>query len=248
MQPLPVPTDGLNVLLEDNHLLVIDKPAGLLSQSAEAGDDNAVVRAGAYLRDRYQKPGNVYVGLVHRLDRNTSGVLVLARTSKAAARLAEAFSGANAADTQSASARRAAKTYLAVVRGAPPVEGRLEHALVELEQGVRVVAPGTPHARRAALLFRRLAVASDHALLEVTLLTGRKHQIRAQLAAARHPLVGDVRYGPRSPGAPVLPRPALHALRVAFEHPVARTPVVVEAPLPPDLEALLKTLGLKLPA
>jgi 23S rRNA pseudouridine1911/1915/1917 synthase len=238
----PTPPPGLVILLEDNHLLVIDKPAGLLSQGAEAGDDNAVSRAASYLRDRYRKPGNVYVGLVHRLDRNTSGVLVLARTSKAAARLSEAFAGRADADGG------ATKTYLAVVHGAPPPEGRLEHALIEEAHGVRVVPPSAPHAKRAALAYRRVSATRDCALLAVTLLTGRKHQIRAQLAAAGWPIIGDVRYGLRTVPTPALGRPALHAWRLAFPHPVARSPVQLEAPLPADLVSLLGALGLPGPA
>ncbi len=242
----PTPPPGLSILLEDNHLLVIDKPAGLLSQGAQAGDDNAVSRAATYLRDTYQKPGNVYVGLVHRLDRNTSGVLVLARTSKAASRLAEAFAGR----ADPGLGERASKTYLAVVEGAPPPEGRLEHALLEDDHGVRVVAPSAPHAKRAALVFRQVASSQGHALLAVTLLTGRKHQIRAQLAAAGWPIVGDVRYGPRAlrPGVSAFDRPALHAWRLTFEHPVARSPVRLESPPPADLLGLLAALGLSAPS
>jgi 23S rRNA pseudouridine1911/1915/1917 synthase len=252
---LPAAAPGLVILYEDNHLLVLDKPAGLLSQGAAPGDDNAVTRVADFLRVRHAKPGQVYVGLVHRLDRNTSGVLVLARTSKAASRLAAAFSSAGIPERppgrataprphEEASAR-AEKTYLAVVHGLPPSEALLTHALLEHDHGVRVVPPATPGARQAALRLRVVASTARHALVEVSLLTGRKHQIRAQLAAAGHPLVGDVRYGPPRPppGTPAFARPALHAASVALLHPVRREPVRFEAPLPADLRALLAALG-----
>jgi 23S rRNA pseudouridine1911/1915/1917 synthase len=250
--PLPTAPPGLAILYEDNHLLVLDKPAGLLSQGAAPGDDNAVTRVADFLRVRHAKPGQVYVGLVHRLDRNTSGVLVLARTSKAASRLAAAFSSAEIPERRAPDPRapadpsaRAEKAYLALVHGLPPSEALLTHALLEHDHGVRVVPPATPGARQAALRLRVVSSTARHALVEVRLLTGRKHQIRAQLAAAGHPLVGDVRYGiPRPPpGTPAFARPALHAASVALLHPVRREPVRFEAPLPADFRALLAALG-----
>ncbi|MCA9517353.1 MAG: RNA pseudouridine synthase [Myxococcales bacterium] len=223
----PRPPDGLVVLLTDNHLLVVDKPAGLLTQAATAGDDNLVDRARAWLVATHDKPGNAFVGLVHRLDRNVSGVVVLARTSKAASRLSDAFR-----------TRRVEKTYLAVVVGAPPAEGVLEHRLAD---GPERVAP-SPQGKPARLRFTRLADDARHglAVLEVDLDTGRKHQIRAQLAAAGFPLLGDPRYGARSP---LIARPALHAWRVAFPHPVGAAPVSVEAPVPADLARVLERVA-----
>lgn len=223
----PRPPDGLVVLWVDNHLLIVDKPAGLLTQAATAGDDNLVDRARAWLITTYDKPGKAFVGLVHRLDRNVSGVVVLARTSKAASRLAEAFRG-----------RRVDKTYLAVVVGAPPASGLLEHHLTDGPERVEPAATG----KLARLRFERVAQAPGEglAVLEVELLTGRKHQIRAQLAAAGFPLLGDPRYGARSP---LIARPALHARRLALAHPVGGALVEVVAPLPADLARLLARLA-----
>ena len=223
--PPPTAAAGLRVLFVDNHLLAVDKPAGLLTQPAEAGDDNLLDRARAWVKERYDKPGQVFIGLVHRLDRNVSGVVLLARTSKAAARLSEMFRQ-----------RAIDKTYLAVVEGRAPAEGALEHLLLEREHGVVVDRAG----KLSRLAFRRLAVSDAASLLQVELLTGRKHQIRAQLAAAGLPLVGDPRYGRRSL---LIARPALHADRLALEHPVQRVPLVLEAPLPDDLRALMAQLG-----
>jgi len=220
------------VLHEDNHLLAVAKPAGLLMQPARAGDDCLLERARAYLKERYQKPGNVFVGLVHRLDRNVSGAVVFARTSKAAGRLSAAFRE-----------RLVDKRYLAVVVGRPPARGRLVHWLAPTHDGgSRAVAgPGEGPSREARLRFERLAASEGASALAVVLETGRKHQVRVQLAQAGWPLVGDPRYGQRSPW---IARPALHARTLAFPHPVGGAEVVVEAPLPGDLQGLLARLGL----
>ncbi|PKN55375.1 MAG: RNA pseudouridine synthase [Deltaproteobacteria bacterium HGW-Deltaproteobacteria-14] len=227
--PPPTAAAGLTVLFVDNHLLVVDKPAGLLTQSAEPGDDNLLDRGRAWVKGEFDKPGQVFLGLVHRLDRNVSGVVLFARTSKAASRLSDAFR-----------TRAIDKTYLAVVAGVAPRFGALEHPLLEQDRGVVV----DPRGKVARLTFRRLAATGGASLLEITLLTGRKHQIRAQLAVAGHPLVGDPRYGGRSP---LIARPALHASRLAFEHPVRREPLTFAAPLPADLAALIADLGLRWP-
>ena len=233
---------GLTVLFEDNHLLVVDKPAGLLVQGGDAhdADDHLVARAAAWLRARYDKPGNVYVGLVHRLDRNTSGVVVLAKTSKAASRLSSAFA-----------TRAVHKDYLAVVAGHAPDHGRLEHRLVATSDGgSRIAAQGDAQAAVARLVYTTLArtkVGAPASLLEVRLETGRKHQIRVQLAAAGHPLLGDRRYAP--PGvAARFNRPALHAHTIAFVHPVRGDEVRFTAPIPTDFSALMETLGLAVTA
>lgn len=228
-RPPPVAADGLVILYEDNHLLVVDKPAGLLTQPARAGDDSLLDRARASVKDRYGKPGNVFLGLVHRLDRNVSGVVVFARTSKAASRLAEAFRG-----------RRVTKSYLAVVEGVTAASMALEHRLLERDGGVVV----DPAGKAARLDFQRVAVAPGASLLRVALHTGRKHQIRAQLAAAGHPIVGDPRYGRRSAH---IARPGLHAERLALAHPVGGAPLAFAAPLPADLRALIGAFGLVAP-
>ncbi len=228
----PTAPPGLTVLFEDNHLLIIDKPAGLLCQAAAPGDDHAVERARAFIKARDAKPGNVHVALVHRLDRNTSGVLVLAKTSKAASRLSAAFARRGEASID--------KRYIAVVAGAAPDTARLVHRLAEDGHGVRV----DPGGKEAVLELRTLARCPTTSLVEVRLLTGRKHQIRAQLAAAGHPLLGDRRYGGN---ADAFHRPALHARAISLVHPVRQTELRVVAPLPADLLGLLGRLGLTAP-
>lgn len=226
----PIAADGLVILYEDNHLLVVDKPAGLLTQPARAGDDSLLERARASVKARHDKPGNVFLGLVHRLDRNVGGVVVFARTSKAASRLAEAFR-----------ARRVTKSYLAVVEGVTAPTMALEHRLLERDGGVVVGAEGATEGKLARLDFERLAACPEASLVRVALHTGRKHQIRAQLAAAGHPIVGDPRYGHRSAR---INRPALHAERLGVPHPVGGAPLEFTAPPPADLRALLGQLGL----
>lgn len=211
----------------DNHLLALGKPAGLLSQRAQAGDDCLLERGREYVRAQYDKQGNVFLGLVHRLDRNVSGVMVFARTSKAAARLTRAFSE-----------RRVDKRYLAVVEGETDESGELRDRLGPRpdQRGVR----RDPEGKEAILSYVRLAEAVRRSLLEVTLHTGRKHQIRAQLALAGHPITGDLLYGQRTHA---ISRPALHAARLSLEHPVGKEPMIFEMPPPADLARLIERFG-----
>ncbi len=208
------------VLYEDNHLLVLNKPGGVLVQGDRTGDETLLQAAKQYIKEKYQKPGNVFLGLVHRLDRVTSGVVVLARTSKAAARLSDAFRE-----------RKVRKSYLAVVHGTPrEKEGLLEDQLSwdEKKRRAFVHRSGKP----ARLRYRVLKSAGDKSLLLVVPETGRKHQIRAQLARAGHPIVGDLKYGsPKkiADGRAIL----LHAWRLDLPHPTRREEMTFEAPLPP---------------
>ena len=210
-------------LFLDNHLLVVDKPAGTLVQGDRTGDPDLVTWAQDYLKERFDKPGNVFVGLVHRLDRPTSGVVVLARTSKAAGRLSDQFR------------RRAVdKRYLAVLDGVLAPTGEAVDGVVKQDGGsVRVVAADHPGAQSAALRWRTVASDGRQSLVEVELETGRKHQIRAQLAARGAPVAGDFRYGdagrPWADGRGI----ALHAWRLTVEHPTRREPVTFAAPPPP---------------
>lgn len=215
---------AFGVLHLDNHLLVVDKPAGLLAQPDASGDPDLVTLARAWIAERFAKPGRVYATAVHRLDRGVAGVVVIARTSKAAGRLSAQFRE-----------RTVEKTYRAVVEGAlVPAEGELTGALVRewsSEAGVvaRVVEDHEDDARDVRLAYRTLATASGRSLVEIALGTGRSHQIRAQLAHAGCPIVGDVKYGARSRG-PL----ALFAWRVAFDHPTRGERVAFEAHEPED--------------
>jgi len=210
------------LLYEDNHLLVVDKPAGLATMGAAPGEASLFDLVCADLKIRYKKPGNVYLGVVSRIDKPVSGLVVFARTSKAAGRLSALFRD-----------RNVEKIYWGIVAGQPrPAHSERIDWLAQgpADPRVRVVRPTDPGASEAVLRYHtRLARASE-SLLEITLLTGRKHQIRVQLAQAGHPLHGDVKYGSRRAFASGI---ALHARRLCFEHPVQRKPLVFEAPLPP---------------
>ena len=197
----------IDVLYEDNHLLAVVKPPNLPAQADRSGDDDLLSILKRYIGNKYQKPGNVYLGLVHRLDRPVGGVMVFARTSKAASRLSAAFAG----HTQD-------RRYLAVVRGTLDAPLSLENAL--LKDGgtgmVHVVPPDTPGAKLARLRTAPLAAKNGLTLTEVTLYTGRAHQIRVQHAHAHLPLWGDARYGNGRPGQQI----ALWAACLVLEHPV----------------------------
>lgn len=231
--------ERLPVLYEDNHLLAVVKPAGLLAQGDRTGDLSVVDLAAAYLRARYGKPGKVYVGLVHRLDRPVSGVLLLARTSKAAARLSAQFRDGTVV-----------KTYLAVVQPAPAADAAGLTAWLgdraDPQGRTPAAAAPFPGAREARLGYRVRARAAGAALLEVEPVTGRRHQIRAQLALDGCPVLGDVKYGARGPARRAI---ALHAWRLAVRHPVGGAPLVFEAPLPagwpwpPDLQPVAERSG-----
>ena len=213
----------LQILYEDNHLLAAVKPAGLLVQGDRSGDPTLLAAARAYLKDRYAKPGNVYLGLVHRLDRPVSGVVLFARTSKAAGRLSAQFRR-----------REVEKNYLVVVTGRPPVGGGevVAHLAPRGDrQGVtRAAWEAFPGSRLARLVYTVVESSAGSSLLAVELLTGRRHQIRAQLGLLGHPVLGDVKYGA---GAALPDRSiALHAQRLAIAHPVGGQPLAFAAPLP----------------
>jgi 23S rRNA pseudouridine1911/1915/1917 synthase len=213
----------LDILYEDNHLLVVCKPAGLLAQGDRSGDVTLLDRARADLKVRYDKPGNVYLGLVHRLDRPVSGVMVLARTSKAASRLSRQFREGTVG-----------KRYLAVVAGDPPgVEAVLRHHLAAHgdRQGItRAAAEPFDGSKPAEMRYHVRERRRDRTLLEVELITGRRHQIRAQLALAGWPIWGDVKYGARRD--PAYAGIGLHAWRLELSHPVGARPMLFEAPCP----------------
>jgi 23S rRNA pseudouridine1911/1915/1917 synthase len=231
-------TDPLHILFEDNHCLAVCKPAPLLTQGVPPGIPTLEAMVKAYLKERYHKSGNVYLGIPHRLDRPVSGVVVFARNTKAAQRLAEQFQS-----------RQVQKTYWAVVEASPagdlpPVEDVWEDWLLKVKKESRSerVTPETAGARLAVLRYRRLQQTADGALLELEPMTGRMHQIRVQAATRGWPVRGDFLYGARLPFGPAaeLPRDrviALHARTLTFLHPIRYEPVTVTAPLPPAWEA-----------
>ncbi len=217
----PGPLRGLSVQILhcDNHLLVVYKPGGLPVQADVTADPDLLTLAKAWIAQEFHKPGAVWLGLVHRLDRPARGVVVLARTSKAAARLSLQFRE-----------RTTEKTYRVVVHGQPePPSGELTHWLESDDRGSRVVAPG--HGKEARLAYRTLSTQGDKTLLEIDLHSGRKHQIRVQMAAIGCPVLGDLRYG-----AP-LPLPdrniALLAYRLVLQHPTTAIRLTFVAPEPP---------------
>jgi 23S rRNA pseudouridine1911/1915/1917 synthase len=214
--------DRWPVFYSDNHLLAVYKPAGLLVQGDQSGDVCLLDLAKQWVKQRYQKPGNVFLGLVHRLDRPVAGVMLFARTSKAAARLS--------AQIRSNSVH---KVYLAVVEGEKPQPAaHLIHYIERLGKHSRVVHRQTPASREARLSYRLLDSAGGRSLLEIELETGRRHQIRLQLAHLGFPIVGDCRYGA---AAPLSARQiALFARQLTVAHPIRHEPLTLRAPLPTD--------------
>jgi len=212
----------VEVLYEDNHIIIVNKRAGEIVQGDKTGDVPLVETVKEYIKERYAKPGAVFLGVTHRVDRPVSGVVVFARTSKALARLNDMFR-----------TQQVQKTYWAVVRELPPQpEATLTHWLVRNERMNKSFAYDSERsgAKRASLTYRVIGKSERYHLLEVHLHTGRHHQIRCQLAHIGSPIVGDLKYGaPRSnPDGSI----CLHARTIEFEHPVSHIQIRVEAPLP----------------
>jgi 23S rRNA pseudouridine1911/1915/1917 synthase len=211
----------LDILFEDNHCLAIAKPAGALSTHYQGKEETLDRVVKSYLKAKYQKPGNVFLGVVHRLDRPVSGVLLFARTSKAAARLAEQFRQGTIE-----------KVYWAVVEGEVRTSaGSLEDWLSkdEEQRRVEVVEPRTPGSRQALLHFQCRANHGGLAWLEIRPQTGRRHQLRVQLAHHGHPIYGDARYGSIHTFSGNL---ALHARALTFLHPIRYEPITLTAEVP----------------
>ncbi|MBP1907279.1 23S rRNA pseudouridine1911/1915/1917 synthase [Paenibacillus turicensis] len=215
----------ISILYEDNHLLGIVKPPNIPTQEDSSGDLDLLTLLKDDLKVRYQKPGNVYLGLVHRLDRPVGGAMIFAKTSKAASRLSDAVR-----------TRRFEKLYVAIVRGVPTSpEGTLQHYLLKNEKNntVSVVAKGTPGSKEAILNYNVLGTTSGAnplSLIHIELLTGRSHQIRVQMNAMGCPLYGDQKYGTQvnKPGQQI----ALWSLYVGVPHPVTKEPIDLVS-LPP---------------
>ena len=200
----------IKIIYEDNHLLVCEKPVNMPVQADSSGDEDLLSTAKAYIKEKYSKPGEVYLGLVHRLDRPVGGVMVFARTSKAAARLTESFKN-----------RKTKKRYAAIVSGSPCSSAEIECDLLRDEQNniSRVVRPNTPGAKTASLEYVSTVTKNGFTLLDVLLHTGRHHQIRAQLAWSGCPIFGDQRY---NRAARVGQQIALYAYSLTIEHPTLR--------------------------
>ncbi len=216
------------ILYEDNHIIAVNKAVGEIVQGDKTGDEPMSDRVKAYIKTKYNKPGEVFLGLPHRIDRPTSGVVLFARTSKALTRLNEMFK------MPAEQGKKAIqKTYWAIVEKAPAVpEGRLEHYLLRREQQNKsfVVKADTKDAKLAVLTYRTLAKLDRYVLLEVNLLTGRHHQIRCQLATVGCPIKGDLKYGAHrsNPDGGI----CLHARAIAFVHPVSKETIRIVAPVP----------------
>jgi 23S rRNA pseudouridine1911/1915/1917 synthase len=212
---------GLEILYEDNHCLAINKPAGRLSTHFSGQEETLDRDVKAYLKEKYHKPGQVFLGIVHRLDRHVSGVLLFARTSKAAARLSQQFREGSIE-----------KVYWAIVEGmVEQSAGSLEDWLVKDKQAgrVEVVEPGSAGARQALLHYQRRGVHGGLTWLEVRPQTGRTHQLRVQLAHHGKPIYGDARYGAIHTFGNAI---ALHARALTFLHPIRYEPITLTAEVP----------------
>ena len=215
----------MTVLYEDNHIIAVNKTCNEIVQGDKTGDTPLSETVKAYIKAQYNKPGEVFLGVTHRLDRPTSGVVLFARTSKALTRLNEMFK----------SHEQIKKTYWAIVQGCPKVpEARLENWLVrnEAQNKSYIAKPGAKEAKQAILSYKTLVKGEHYTLLEVNLETGRHHQIRCQLAAIGCPIKGDLKYGAKrsNPDGGI----CLHARKIEFIHPVKKENICITAPVPDD--------------
>ena len=215
----------MTVLYEDNHIIAVNKTCNEIVQGDKTGDIPLSEIVKAYIKEKYNKPGEVFLGVTHRLDRPTSGVVLFARTSKALTRLNDMFK----------SHEQIRKTYWAIVQGAPKIpEARLENYLVrnEAQNKSYIAKPGAKEAKLAVLSYKTLVRGDNYTLLEINLETGRHHQIRCQLAALGCPVKGDLKYGAKrsNPDGGI----CLHARRIEFIHPVSKQEICIIAPVPDD--------------
>lgn len=215
----------MTIIYEDNHIIAVSKTCNEIVQGDKTGDTPLSEIVKQYIKVKYNKPGEVFLGVTHRLDRPTTGVVLFARTSKALARLNDMFK----------SHEQIRKTYWAIVQGQPQEpEGRLVHYLKknEAQNKSYIVSQGTKEAKEAVLSYKTLATGDHYSLLEVNLETGRHHQIRCQLASIGCPIKGDLKYGARrsNPDGGI----CLHARQIAFVHPVSKQDIVITAPVPEE--------------
>ncbi|MBW2962506.1 RluA family pseudouridine synthase [Mesonia sp. JHPTF-M18] len=216
--------DNLNVIYEDNHLIVINKRAGDIVQGDKTGDKPLSEVVKSYLKEKYNKPGNVYLGVVHRLDRPTTGIVIFSKTSKALPRLNKLFAE-----------KKTAKTYWALVKNEPPQKkDTLVHYLKRNQKQNKSYAHKNevPDSKKAILHYQVLKKLDNYFLLEIALETGRHHQIRSQLSAIGCPIKGDLKYGfDRSNKDASI---SLHARKLNLIHPVLKEEMNFEAPVPED--------------
>lgn len=217
----------MTIIYEDNHIIAVNKTCHEIVQGDKTGDRSLIDEIKDYIKVKYAKPGEVFLGLPHRLDRPTTGVVVYARTSKALTRLTEMFR----------SHQQIQKTYWAIVNTPPQQpQGRLEDYLVKREKENKsyVVRKETKEAKLAVLEYRTIAHSQRYTLLEINLLTGRHHQIRCQLANIGCHIKGDLKYGARRSNKDG--GISLHARSIAFVHPVSKQPIEIVAPAPDEFD------------
>lgn len=219
----------MKVMYEDNHLIIVYKEVGEIVQGDKTGDKPLSELVKEYLKEKYCKPGNVFCGVVHRIDRPVEGLVVFARTSKALSRLNDMLCKGDIH-----------KTYWAMVEGVPEKsEDTLSCFMSSHEKTNKsyVCTQETPGSKEARLHYKTVAVGERYSILEINLLTGRKHQIRLQLSAMGHPIKGDLKYGARrsNPNGGI----SLMAKRIEFVHPVSRQPISVEAEPTPEMKKIL---------
>ncbi len=214
--------DNLQILHEDNHIIVINKRVGDIVQGDKTGDKPLSDVVKEYIKEKYNKPGEVYLGVVHRLDRPTTGIVVFAKTSKALTRLNDLFKN-----------RETQKTYWAIVNNKPELsEGELKHFIVRNEKNntSKAHVKEVPNSKIASLDYKIIATLNNYFALEINLHTGRHHQIRSQLAAIGSPIKGDLKYGfdRSNPDGGI----HLHARKLSFVHPVSKEEISIIAPVP----------------
>lgn len=214
----------MDVVYEDNHIIIVNKAPGEIVQGDKTGDKPLSEQVKEWIKEKYAKPGNVFCGVAHRLDRPVAGLVVFAKTSKALARLNEMFRNGDVH-----------KTYWAISRNCPAKEeGELKHYITTLEKTNKSYASLTPKdgAKEARLKYKVIAKGDNYCLIEVNLLTGRKHQIRVQLSAIGCPVKGDLKYGDKrsNPDGGI----SLLARKISFVHPVSKKLIEVTAPVPDD--------------
>ena len=219
----------MEVVYEDNHLIVVNKDPGEIVQGDKTGDKPLSETIKDYLKDKYNKPGNVFCGVVHRIDRPVGGLVIFAKTSKALERLNRMLREG-----------KIHKTYWALVEGKPEKKEATLHNFLKSDGRLNktfMSSSDDPEAKESILEYKTLAEGDRYSLLEINLLTGRKHQIRAQLSAIGHPIKGDLKYGAKrsNPDGSI----SLLARNISFEHPVSHQEINLEAPLPPLFQKLL---------